>query len=66
MRVDPLALARAFNEGSDARITGISFDSCWYKSEQQLKDYWQLGWQDVDKFFGRDAKWSFTPLPKIK
>lgn len=65
MTTDPIALARAFNEGSDARLMGISQQACFYKHDKNLKTYWNLGWDDCDKFWSTEAKWPTQPLKEI-
>lgn len=65
MTTDPIAIARAFNEGSDARLMGISQKACYYKHDKVLKTYWMLGWSDVENNYGQEAKWPVQPLREI-
>lgn len=44
--------AKAFNEGSDARIAGDPFDSCAYKRKTMAWYNWRWGWMDVHRYFG--------------
>jgi hypothetical protein len=62
---DPIALARSFNEGSDARLMGINQSACYYKHDKALKTWWNLGWDHCDKEWGLDAKWPVQPLREI-
>lgn len=61
--------AVAFSQGSDARIEGLYRDDCPYDLVEQERDfrfYWMMGWNDVDKHWGEDAKWPHIQIPKIK
>ncbi len=58
-------IARAFNEGCDARLAGVSRASNPYKGQPGMEFRWDSGWTHVDTNWGKDAKWPIASLPKI-
>lgn len=57
---------RAFNLGCDARIAGRSQLTCPYFCLTWERRLWLAGWDDVDKFWGHEAKrWQVEPLPVV-
>lgn len=57
-------LDRAFNLGCDARLIGEPISWCCF-DESDLRKEWKSGWRDVDRSWGKGAKWYVKPLPKI-
>ena len=69
-----LAVRRAFNEGCDARIRGLSLVANSYQSSvdgncrghtNSLYKAWRDGWTSVDVGWGKDVqgRWFVTPIP---
>lgn len=56
-------LAMYFNEGSDARLRGEPCESG-YEGSAQIA--WRQGWQDVDKWWGKRAKWPHMAKPPVR
>lgn len=56
---------RAFNEGSDARIAGETPAANPHLIGTQEAIYWQQGWEDVNKHWGKWASWAVRRLPSI-
>jgi len=63
--MEALTREQAFNIGSAARLAGFTLASNPYK-DYILARYWQRGWLDVDRFWGRDAKWPIKRLPRVR
>ena len=61
-------LSKAFGNGSDARLQGVSIESNPHEPNTSLHFQWQLGWKDVDKNWGKDVgyRWIIRPLPDVK
>lgn len=57
--------AKAFNEGSDARIRGRLVIDNPYGGDVELGNQWRAGWWDVEKYWGAWAKKPVAPLPKV-
>lgn len=58
-------LARAFNEGSDARLKGIPLREQQLTGLLQFDRYWRMGWHHVDLSWGSGARWSVKALPEV-
>jgi hypothetical protein len=61
--------ADAFNEGSDARIFGVSFWDNPYDAKAAPREYWgwRAGWADVHTFWGTYLPEKLrTPLPQVR
>ncbi len=59
-------LARAFNRGSDARLRGEPAHANPYPEGEPPHLLWRQGWQDVDLYWGADARWPVTPLAPVE
>lgn len=60
--------ARAFNQGSDARISGlpVSSNPTPVSFNQPVHVAWKLGWDHVDRYWACDAlNWAVLPLPRV-
>jgi len=55
-------LARAFNEGSDARINGVCISENPYEGKQATS--WVEGWSDVHNHWGTWVKRRCQPTPR--
>lgn len=53
----------AFGCGCDARIAGRPRSGNPF-TEEQLQRAWDRGWIDVDRHWGREAKWPILDLPE--
>jgi hypothetical protein len=62
-----IAYARAFSQGCDARLTGRPYSANPHCSaaERGLRGAWQLGWEDVQRNWGVQARWPVRVLPAI-
>lgn len=58
--------AKAFNEGSDARLAGWPPEDNPYPIHTVEREAWRLGWQDVDKHWGMAAKQPVKRLPPVQ
>lgn len=59
-------MAKAFNEGCEARISGIPKErNNPYLAASQEWSSWRRGWDDVNRYWGKDAKWPIKPLPEV-
>jgi len=56
--------AKCFNDGSDARLMGLPLEDCPYLINFEIY-LWSEGWHNVDKFWGKDARWPVRPLPEL-
>lgn len=64
-----LESARAFGEGSDARIRGLGLEANPYSNtDKMLRVNWKLGWHDVAYHFGLWVKgrWPVKELPLVR
>lgn len=59
-------LARAFNEGSDARISGTCVSECPY--DGKMATSWVAGWSDTHTHWGAWVKgrWQHPALPRVR
>ena len=57
-------LNRCFNEGSDARLRGEPLTACPYYGSDQ-RDYYRMGWMDVEMNWGEKSMYPVKPLPKV-
>lgn len=55
----------AFNKGSQARIDGVPVWENPYE-DLVLAGWWEKGWWDANDHWGEQAKWSVTPLPRLR
>ena len=55
--------AVAFNLGCDARLAGEARTANQF-AEDDLQQQWRSGWDHVNKYWGADAKWPVTKLPR--
>ncbi len=62
-----LGLNRAFNRGADARLAGepVSVNP-FTDYDTLMASYFTRGWNEVNKNWGKDAKWWVKPLPPIR
>lgn len=59
----------AFNEGSDARVRGLSYQRCPYGFiDRDLRSMWKRGWKDCNYYWGTDVcgRWHYRPLPPLR
>lgn len=63
---DTAKAARAFNEGSNARVAGTCVSECPY--DGKLGTSWVEGWSDVHNHWGVWVKgrWEHKPLPRVR
>jgi ribosome modulation factor len=57
-------LARAYNAGSDARLAGEAKDDNPY-TDPEMRKKWLEGWDDVNSWWGIDARWPVKVLPFV-
>ena len=55
----------AFNLGSDARIDGRTVLANPFKPGTVEGLYWQKGWEDVNRHWGKWASWPIKRLPSV-
>ena len=59
--------SKAFNQGSDARITGDQLtENPYRKGDRHTWEQWEKGWLDVDRFWGIWARWPIRKLPEVR
>ena len=58
-------LTKAFNDGSDARIAGLTKSHNPHDAASAEYREWRRGWEDVHRFWGKDAKWPVMTLPEV-
>lgn len=60
----------AFNQGCDARLSGLPKRACPYSAgrNQSLALAWSRGFLDVEKHYGEDVagRWQFSTLPPVR
>lgn len=58
-------VSRVFNEGCDARLSGVPLRECPYSNGWER--YWRDGWHDVDCCYGMfvRGRWLVKPLVRI-
>ena len=49
-------LAKAFNQGSDARIAGVPLKENRYEPATLTRDYWKKGWCHANEHWGTGCK----------
>ena len=64
---DHSELSLAFGQGSDSRFAGVSPVMNPYTETYNFWQhrYWQLGWEDMDRNWGKFAKWPVRELPEV-
>ncbi len=62
-----MTLDTAFGEGSDARIAGLPRHyNPHHGAMNHNRASWDRGWDDVDRHWGKSAKWPVRLLPQVK
>ena len=56
-------MSKSFNEGCEARIAGILKSHNPYLAASREWSSWRRGWEDVNRYWGKDAKGPIKPLP---
>lgn len=57
--------ARAFGEGSDARLRGLGMAACPYPPSHTCREFWILGYRHIAAWWGIEAKWPIRALPEV-
>ena len=57
--------ARAFGEGSDARLRGETMFANPYEHGTPCRAFWLRGWRHVADEWGEDARWPVRGLPGV-
>jgi hypothetical protein len=67
MATESVTDAAIFNAGCDARLAGRP-SSANPHAGGIARDYfvWKLGWTDIDRFWGKWARWPVMRLPDVK
>lgn len=56
----------AFNQGSDARLAGKPLYTTPFDFENPCYDWWEMGWKEVDKYWGIESLGPVSKLPEVK
>ena len=60
-------VARAFNDGADARLRGLPYNAM-PRIQAVLRKSWQDGYTDAHYWWGAavHGRWQYQPLPEIQ